>query len=196
MSEAEREWRLIYSIIVAGKSAKFTEAVMFRLLPARCGSPFKWIREVRNRGRLNGALKETRTGNYTKLEKALSALVDSNLDLERCTPEDLEKIHGIGPKTARFFILWTRPGERYAALDVHVLRWMRAQGHDAPKSTPNGKKYRELEIAFLAEADKRGLTAGELDSKIWAEGSGYKEPQSGVHYMDGVNEANGGGVLE
>jgi thermostable 8-oxoguanine DNA glycosylase len=80
------------------------------------------------------------------------------------------KIHGIGPKTSRFFILWTRPHERYAALDVHILRWLRGLGHNAPRSTPNGRKYGELEKIFLSEADKRGLSPGELDAQVWEAG--------------------------
>jgi thermostable 8-oxoguanine DNA glycosylase len=98
----------------------------------------------------------------------LQQLAEAGLNLQTCEPADLEKIHGIGPKTARFWILWTRPDARYAALDVHILRWMRERGHKAPKQTPSAPKtYARLEKAFLAEADKRGLTPRELDFKIW-----------------------------
>lgn len=176
MTISERQWHLIYSCIVAGKSASFTNIVVDRLkarmrpalgkLPPFLGFRTSTIPEIR------AALLAVSSGNYTKLSKCFHELGQARtLDLEKCTPAELEKIHGIGPKTSRFFILWTRPGERYAALDVHVLRWMRSKGYPAPKSTPAGEKYRVLEIAFLKEADARGMTARELDHKIWDAGA-------------------------
>ncbi|MFA5048262.1 MAG: hypothetical protein WC516_04540 [Patescibacteria group bacterium] len=118
-------------------------------------------------------LRETKTGNYNKINKCLRELVCSNINLRTCSVEDLEKIYGIGPKTARFFILWTRPNAKCAALDVHVLRWLGKQGYKVPKSTPNGKQYKELEQAFLDEADKLNMTPSELDKKIWVGSSNY-----------------------
>lgn len=176
MELPELESRLIYAVIVAGKSAQFTDAVMPRF--AFGPSPFDSIRGWVADGCLGSVLKETRAGNYTKLEKCLRELVASQIDIRTCTPEQLERIHGIGLKTSRFFILKTRSNVRYAALDVHVLRWLRAQGYDAPRSTPNGRKYRELEKIFLSEADKRGLSPGDLDAKIWDAGSKYSSPLS------------------
>lgn len=175
MGLPELQRRLIYAIIVAGKSARFTEGAITRLLDPGA-TPFKWLKFLLNTDRLDEALRAARTGNYTKIGKAIRALLSQEIDLRSCTPEQLEVIHGIGPKTSRFFILWTRPNERYAALDVHVLRWLRGLGHAAPRSTPNGKKYRELEKIFLSEADKRGLSAGDLDSKIWQAAAQNGEP--------------------
>lgn len=166
MEVRELEARLLYAIIVAGKSARFTEGVMQRL-GLWSLDPFYILRSWIRRDMLRDQLRNARSGNYRKIERAFREIVISGIDLRSCTPEELEKVHGIGPKTSRFFILWTRPHERYAALDVHVLRWLRGLGHDAPRSTPNGRKYRELEKIFLSEADKRGLSAGDLDSKIW-----------------------------
>lgn len=165
MELSELEARLLYAIIVAGKSARFTEGVMQRL-GLWCPAPFDTVRSWKRRALLRSKLCEARSGNYGKIERAFREIVISGIDLRTCTPEELEKVHGIGPKTSRFFILWTRPNERYAALDVHVLRWLRGLGHPAPRSTPNGRKYRELEKIFLSEADKRGLSAGVLDSQI------------------------------
>jgi thermostable 8-oxoguanine DNA glycosylase len=171
MSTAELEWRLIYAVIVAGKSARFTEGAMRRLALTSDRSPFRNVQQWITYNQLENVLKEARTGNYTKLAKCLRELVYKNLNLSTCTPQDLETIHGIGPKTSRFFILWTRPDARYAALDVHVLRWMNKLGYDAPRTTPSGDKYAKLEKLFLEEADKRGLTPGELDAQIWDQGA-------------------------
>jgi len=45
------------------------------------------------------------------------------------------------------------------------LRWLRNNGYNAPKTTPPaGKKYRELELAFIAEGKKRGLSPKDWDT--------------------------------
>lgn len=171
---SELQRRLLVAIIVAGKNADFAYRATDALL-ADCPvavTPFIYLRGIYVRGGVVGLQRlceRSRTGNYGKMVRAIATLVASKLDLTRCTPADLEQVPGIGPKTSRFFILWTRPRYRCAALDVHVLRWLRAQGHDAPKSTPQSRKvYARLEAAFLAEADKRGLGPRELDHQIWA----------------------------
>lgn len=165
--------QLIYSIIVAGKSAEFARASIQRLFQ-HVGtynlrtSITHWIHE----GVLRMNLEHGRTGNYTKLERAIRYIIETALDPVHCTLSDLEAVPGIGPKTARFFLLWTRPREsHYAALDVHVLRWLRERGYDAPRQTPaNRKKYAELEAAFLTEAKKRNMTPAQLDAEIWEAG--------------------------
>jgi thermostable 8-oxoguanine DNA glycosylase len=186
MGEEELQARLIYSIIVAGKSARFTETVMRRLHGhAGADTLFDMIRRWIAEDALDKMLRDCRTGNYTKLAKALRALVAAEIDLSSVLPEQLETIHGIGPKTSRFFVLWTRPGVNYAALDVHVLRWLKKLGHNAPRSTPTGAKYRELELIFLEEAKKRGMTARELDAQIWDESSGYASAQAQQQFETG-----------
>lgn len=172
------EYKLLFSLIVAGKSANFAKNALARLLGEpdllgrQYGTPFPMLRHMCGipgvqADVLRANLKAARTGNYKKLDRAIKALVAANLDLRACTPQELERIPGIGPKTSRFFILWTRPDARYAALDTHILKWMRYLGYNAPNQTPFGKKYDELELAFLAEADKRGMKPAELDAAIW-----------------------------
>jgi len=173
----ELEYKAMYALVVAGKSAKFADAVMERFLgqfPIDGQSIFECIIDLDDSGMLREALKECRSGNYTKLCRALPLLAEFGPEkLSTCQPADLEKIPGIGPKTSRFFILWTRPGARVAALDVHILRWLRGHGHDAPRTTPaNPKTYARLEAAFLNEADQRGVSPRDLDYAIWQEGSG------------------------
>lgn len=173
----ERQWeietKLIYSVIVAGKSATFADTKTAALLKysKNIEMPFDMIRRLIKEGKLKEIIKNIKTGNYNKLEKALTEITSSNLNLETCQPEDLEKIHGIGPKTSRFFIIWIRPNERFAALDVHVLRWLNSIGIKAPKTTPNSKAYAKLEQLFIKEADRRGMTPRELDLQIWEAGA-------------------------
>jgi hypothetical protein len=96
-------------------------------------------------------------------------LVDRNGFLQTCSVEELENIWGIGSKTARFFILHSRPNVRVAALDTHMLKLLRDNDVDAPKTTPpkGSAKYKELELTALAIADKMGLSPAEFDLKVW-----------------------------
>jgi endonuclease III len=164
----ELEYRLLYSIVVAGKSAQFAENAMRSFLAQAAGlSPFDAILMMEDEKMLGACIRAARMGNYAKLERAFREIAAAKLDLATCTPEQLEAVHGIGPKTSRFFILWTRPHAQHAALDTHVLKWLRFIGHAAPKSTPSGEKYSALEKVVLDEAAARGMTARELDSAIW-----------------------------
>lgn len=165
MRTAELEYRLLYSMVVAGKSAAFADSVLRRLF--RYGSPFEHVRSWTRVGRLDAVLREVRSGNYAKLTRGFAEAAASGIDLRKCTAGDLEKIHGIGPKTSRFFLLWTRKQANHAALDTHVLKWLRYLGHSAPQSTPSGVRYARLEVFFLSEASARGLTARQLDARIW-----------------------------
>lgn len=174
---AELEARLLYSVVVAGKNAEFANSVLKRwlfehTLYKQGETPFEAIRRIDAAKTLEWTFHDVRSGNYGKITAAARGMANAGLNLRNCTPQDLEKIKGIGPKTSRFFIIWTRPGAKYAALDVHILRWLGKQGYNAPKNTPqSSKRYAELEKAFLEEAENRGKTPRELDSEIWDAGS-------------------------
>lgn len=169
MTRAQLEWRLVYALIVAGKSAKFANAAVARLqrvIPRGClRIPIHFLGSGENPGAF---LRAAKTGNYGKLERALRALREAGLDLSTAAPAELERIPGIGPKTSRFFVCWTRPDAEHAVLDRHVLRWMAERGHPAPNTTPvSGRAYEALERLYLAEAAAAGKTPRELDLEIW-----------------------------
>lgn len=90
-------------------------------------------------------------------------------EIRNYTVEDLEQIHGVGMKTSRFFVVHSRPDQRYTILDTHILKWLGKQGYNVPKSTPPRKRYLELEKTFLDECDKRNRNPAELDLEIWNE---------------------------
>ncbi|KKM05393.1 hypothetical protein LCGC14_1754610 [marine sediment metagenome] len=164
----ELQARLIYAVLVAGKSAEFAEMKTLALVGNRVDDlPFQIINDHIVCGDIEDWLRRERTGSYGRLVKCLPDLI--RLDPHNCTIQELEAVHGVGPKTSRFYILWTRPDAMCAALDTHVLKWLRSLGYDAPKSTPQtGARYEELEQAFLREAKERGTTPRELDYEIWA----------------------------
>lgn len=168
MTQQEREWWLVYAIIVAGKSATHAERSMSLLfLPG--DRPFHKLRQWETEGTLLERLRAAKTGNYTKMQRALSQLVHVKLRLRTCSANALERVHGIGFKTSRFFLLQTRPDARCAALDVHILKWLRKRGYEAPIQSPQSKKrYALLEQAFLHEADRLGKLPAKLDAEVWS----------------------------
>jgi thermostable 8-oxoguanine DNA glycosylase len=115
-------------------------------------------------------------GCYKSKAKSLHQLVRAPLNLKTCTTDDLEKIHGIAEKTSRFFILHTREAQQIAALDRHILHYMRDEGvADVPHNTPKGRTYKRLEKEFLSLCQQQGKSAAELDLEVWYKYSKYKE---------------------
>lgn len=161
---------LVHAIVVAGKNADTANAAIDRFYAQNPGrTPFAKIRRRLAAGELHIALKKARIGNYRKNTLSLRQLVTARINLRTCTVEDLEQIHGIGPKTARYFLLYTRPDAQVAALDVHMLKFLRVLGYDVPKTTPaSGPTYNKLETLVLELADAAKLSPRELDAAVWA----------------------------
>jgi thermostable 8-oxoguanine DNA glycosylase len=94
--------------------------------------------------------------------------VSRDINLATCTPQELEAITGIGEKTSRFFILHTRKNARVAAIDTHMLKYLRAVGvGDVPDKSPKGATYLRLEKQFIELADKSGMSIADFDLMIW-----------------------------
>jgi thermostable 8-oxoguanine DNA glycosylase len=165
LNERDLQARLIFSVIVAGKNAKFANNVIDKLFGKTKQLPFNAVRQWIKEGSLRRRLKSARSGNYNKLVNCLPKLVE--LDPRTATLDELETVKGIGPKTSRFYHLWIGKNTRCAALDVHILKFLRALGYDAPKNTPTGKKYKELEEAFLTICEQRGISPNQLDADVW-----------------------------
>jgi endonuclease III len=170
----ELQWKLIYAMFVANKTAKFANAKVDKMQGLLGWTmPFEAIAKMDD-AQLEALLRKVGTGQYARLTRGLRELVNTEIDPYTCDPDELQAIHGIGPKTARFFVMWTRPDEaRYAVLDVHVLRWLHEQGHRRiPTQTPNDmRSYKRVEQIFLKEAAKHNMTPRELDLIIWEAGA-------------------------
>jgi endonuclease III len=197
-TDAELEEFAIFCICVAGKNAKATARAVDRMLTAinnispelekltplrKLGAYTEiWIGSINGLAKL---MKASGIGNFTSRAKACYALAKEiqteydNHYLRTCSVQDLEKIKGIGAKTARYFMLHTRPNQRLAALDVHVLTYLRESGIIAPKTTPSkgSKQYAKLEEEFLRLADMQGKSASELDLQVW-----NKYSKNGLNY--------------
>jgi hypothetical protein len=176
-TDAELQELLIFSVCVAGKKASTIAPRVHEV----CGwstHPFGILKllsvclEPFGCG-LAGILKDAGIGCFNQKAETIQQILDSGIDLRTCSVGDLENIKGIGPKTARFFIMSSRKNVRFATLDTHVLRFLRDKGINAPKSTPSGKKYLTLEQEYLKMVpdDK---TPAEFDLQIWKQYSNKK----------------------
>lgn len=108
-----------------------------------------------------------KTGCHSHKAKSLYQICRSDLDLKTCSAEDLEKIYGIGMKTARCFIIHSRENAKYAGLDTHMLKHLKSLGYDVPKSTPSRKKYLTLEQIVIKLSEEAGKSVAKYDLDIW-----------------------------
>jgi thermostable 8-oxoguanine DNA glycosylase len=167
-SDDELELFWLFSIVVAGKNSGVQAKKLAEFLKPAASvgiSPFRYI-DLRSYQYLDDDIKAVKLGQYNRISLAFRESL--KLNLRECTVKDLESIHGVGPKTARFFLLHSRPNQRLAVLDTHILSWMRNDlGVDAPKATPNGKRYTELEQIYLDYCDANNSDPAALDLTIW-----------------------------
>jgi thermostable 8-oxoguanine DNA glycosylase len=170
-SQEELQQFALFCLFVAGKQSATMTKKLDQFL--RCvDEPFVFLNGLRNLGALRAHLEDCKIGQYNRLEKTIGKLLDewchNAFFLRYIEVEKLEKIMGM--KSARFFILSTRPNQEVAVLDVHLLAHLRSLGYDAPKATPSSKKqYHKWEKVLLAEIEKSGKTPAEYDLDIWKE---------------------------
>lgn len=155
------DWELmefwLFCCVVAGKNSK----VQARKLD-------EFFYAVMNGG-IEQALRKVKMGQYNRLVPIFEQTYGTPIEFFRiASPQYLsDKFKGVGPKTSRFFVLHSRENAQVAALDTHILSWLRDQGYDAPKATPSEPKYSELEKIFLTHAWKVEMSPAEFDLMIW-----------------------------
>lgn len=179
-SVEELEELLLFCIAVAGKNATVTARNLDKLLDYGReyldGSPFDIINILSKKYDLSKLIKTFGFGCQNVKSKGFIQIVNSGLNLRTCTVDDLEKIHGIGMKTSRFFLLHSRENAGVACLDTHILQWLsKHSGCEVPKQTPTRKKYLELEKVFLSVANALHIKPSDLDLRIWNMSRGSDE---------------------
>ena len=172
----ELEELILFWVCAAGKNGRTAARCLENLMETVEGhywGPMKAIFMAAYKFNLPFLLRDHGIGCYMSKARSMLELAvavgSHKLDLRTCSADDLEKIHGIGMKTSRCFIIHSRPGARYAGLDTHILKHLRAAGvENVPKSTPSSKKeYQRLEKEVLRLADKAGLSPADFDLRIW-----------------------------
>jgi thermostable 8-oxoguanine DNA glycosylase len=162
----------LFSLLVAGKNALTTSRLLdIFIKDFKFGNetPFEVFSKfnLHQIPKLSIALKDYGFGCYNNKAKGIYQLVRAELDLKTCSVDDLEKIHGIGMKTSRLFVLHTRPKARCIPLDVHILHYLQDLGYDVPKATPSKKKYLTIEKLCITLADADNKTCAEWDLDAW-----------------------------
>jgi len=166
----------LFCICVTGKrsaieSVKLDAFLDDNLFPIPL-KPFQFIRFLDSIGKLESQLQKHRISPYSQRLKSFRA-VTKLTNLERVEIEDLVTIPGIGLKTARFFLSHSRKNFDEPVLDTHILRYLRNNGHNAPKSTPqNPEIYARFAKIFKNIANKANKSVTKLDLEIWREYSG------------------------
>jgi thermostable 8-oxoguanine DNA glycosylase len=170
-TEAELEEFLMFAILVAGKGAE-QQAKKLDAFLKHCdwynnGEPFEHIKSLIRHDMLDTQMKKFKLGQYKRIGNAFKGILQFKRMLRIVTINELESVKGIGSKTARFFILHSRPNQKVAVLDTHILKWMKSLGHNVPKSTPAKKQYGIIEKLFLCMAEARSMSVADLDLHIW-----------------------------
>lgn len=186
-TEAELEEFLLFAILVAGKTAKTQAKKLNEFLQTigamnmgRKSSPFndikhslqlqKFFKEQHNDDvdLLGHQMRKHGLGQYNRIGQAFRGILKFKGKLKTITVQDLESVKGIGSKTARFFILHSRPDAQIACLDVHILKWLDDLSYpNIPLATPSKNRYGIIEQYFLKEARNRGVSPADLDLRIW-----------------------------
>lgn len=162
----------MFAILVAGKNSQQQAQKLENFLEPYASNlgltPFGVLEHMIKMGALSTQMKFSRLGQYTRIEAAFRQILTFKDNLKKVSVQDLESVKGIGPKTARFFILHSRANVECAVLDTHILKWLaKATGIGMPKQTPSKKKYGTIEQLFLTEARIRGVSPADLDLQIW-----------------------------
>lgn len=173
-TEAELEEFLLFAILVAGKTAKtqakkleeFLSDMKTLGLPSDT-TPFEYLEYLIKGNMLTAMMMKHKLGQYKRLTSAFMGIMKFKNNLKKVSVQELESVNGIGSKTARFFILHSRPDAKVAVLDTHILKWMIEKGYNVPKVTPPKTKYYIYESWFLQEAIFHQMTPADLDLTIW-----------------------------
>lgn len=167
-TERELQAFWLFCIMVAGKNSVQT-ATKLQKMVANMPEGIEPFDYFANHD-IHNFLVAHRVGQYGRISQAIKE--SCNLNLQTANLEELMNIFGIGPKTARFFLLHSRKNVKVAVLDTHILKWMKNYGvANVPDATPSEKRYAELEKVFLDICNVmfHGRSIAEVDLAIWTQ---------------------------
>lgn len=170
-SKRELQTFWLFCVLVAGKNSVIQARKLNDFLSEAPYNqlPLVYIDNLLGSHNLHEKMVEHKLGQYGRLYKCFEDSMQYSDLLDVVGVGDLESIYGVGPKTARFFLLHTRKDQQHAVLDTHILRWMGKQFDvRLPKATPQGKLYQRIERMFLNYCREQNLSPAELDLRIWS----------------------------
>jgi thermostable 8-oxoguanine DNA glycosylase len=159
-------------LIVAGKKADVMFPKAYNVIAnSRYNnsdlSPFDFLKRMFEYGSLSNILIENGTGQYSKINNCIEDLIHFDYDgdsIKSLTPQELEKVRGIGPKTSRFFLSYVSPNENeYAIIDTHITKFLMAINPRLKKSTD----YYTFEKEYLNICKLINKNPKEFDLEIW-----------------------------
>lgn len=175
-TDAELQAFWLFGAFCAGKNSDYASKCLAKLL-SKCGdqTPFEYLKSLGSVA-IHNALVAAKIGQYGRLTRFIEESI--NLDLRTATLQELMGVFGIGPKTARFFLLHSRHDCSCAVLDCHILKFLRDNSVDAPSQTPtNHKQYLDLEkqFLFIAKHNFPHMSMAQIDLMLWMKYSGRLE---------------------
>lgn len=179
---AQLEEFLLFCIVAAGKNADQQARKLHEFLGTMGEfAPFHFIRKLdRTPGALVAHLQRCRLGKYRDTSRAFREVARLAGNLRLVSWTHLASLHGIGIKTAKFFVLHSQGG-MHAVLDTHVLEWLRRnlpKGGQVPKVSPNNPHtYLFWETVFFGlharcASPEAGVPLNQwadVDLQIWKE---------------------------
>jgi thermostable 8-oxoguanine DNA glycosylase len=178
-SQNELEEFLLFCIVVAGKTAyiqarkldEFLASTKIRLMMPENINPFQIIKSAEQHGVLFEEIKKAKLGQYKKIYSGFKYISEREYNLNKMTPDILEKIPGVGMKTSRFFLLHSDINykDNIAILDTHILKFIKENIDDrAPKSTPTIRvTYKLWEDMLLSWCRQNNKNVAEFDLEVW-----------------------------
>ena len=172
-SDEDLEEFALFSVCVANKDADVIASKVHAMLSGRNDgeTPFDFLRRMGSS--LLPTLVEHKLSPYSQRLVALNGMLGQNLRM--CTKDDLLGVPYIGPKTARFFLLNSRPDMDLAVLDGHMMRLLRWHGITKLKQAPTQEKqYAQLEGEYRKFRQRccPDITPAEFDLIVWRSMSG------------------------
>ena len=134
-------------------------------------NPFQTLKSAEQHGILMEEILKAKLGQYKKIYSGFKYICSNQYDLNKMTPELLEKIPGVGMKTSRFFLLHSDSfySNKIAILDTHILKFIKENIDDkAPKSTPTIRvTYKYWEDRFLFWCEQNNKNVADFDLEVW-----------------------------
>lgn len=146
---------LLFAIFVAGKSSKTTAKGLDTLLYFAHNDMNKDV--IQNivclgKERFVYLCKQHGLGCYNQRWDSVCS-IDEFLwshNLKDVSVDQLKEIKGVGNKTARFFLLYSRPFQKFAVIDTHIWKFLRETFPEAPEKPPTSdKEYKKWEKTWV-----------------------------------------------